>query len=120
SCGKLAEMMKALSARARSDRCATAPEKLRAGGPQPLQADVLMQAHTTHLGHRAAERPDRDAELTGEIGRIDRAGRIGCDVIVDLLYEPGGSRACVRGATLRQRVRSKQVVESEQQALLEM
>lgn len=79
-----------------------------------------MQAHAAHLGYCTAEGPDRDAELTGEIGRIDRGCRIGCDVIVDLLHEPGGSRACIRGAPLRQRIGSKQVVESEQQPFLEM
>ncbi|OKO85588.1 hypothetical protein AC630_05400 [Bradyrhizobium sp. AS23.2] len=95
-------------------------EQPRAGGPEPLQADVLMQAHAAHLGHCAAECPDRDAEFIGEICRIDRSGWIGGDIIVDLLYEPDGSRACTRGAVIRQRANSKQIVEREQQALLEM
>ena len=120
SCGKLAQMVKALGARACSDVGAPAFEKARPRRPQFFQANVLMQAHATHFADGAAERPDRDAKLAGEIGGIDRSSRMCCDVIVDPLHEFDGPLALDGGTPVCERIDAKQIVEREQQAFLEM
>lgn len=119
-CGKFTEMMEALGTGARRDGGAATPKEAAAGRPQPLEANVLVQAHATHLADCAAERPDRDAELAGEIGGIDRRGRAGCDVVVDPLHELDRALAVDRGAQIRHRIDPKQIVEREQQTFLEM
>src|SRR3954469_16928148 len=120
SCGKLPQMVKALGARACGDVGAPAFEKARPRRPQFFQANVLMQAHATHLADGAAERPDRDAELAGEIGGIDRSSWMCCDVIVDPLHELDRPLALDGGTPVRERIDAKQIVEREQQAFLEM
>jgi len=89
-CGELAHVVEAVRPRAGSNSGATAAlQEAGPGRPQPLQSDVLLQAHAAHRRDRTAKRPYRHSELAGEVGRVDGGGRIRGDIVVDQVHEPG-------------------------------
>ena len=91
---KFAEMPEAVGQRAGLDADVSLPQPL-AHQPQPLQAQIAVQAHAAMFQNRAVKRADGYADLAGEILAVDRISETGRDDLFGLphdLHEP----ACMR------------------------